>query len=407
MATGIEKRGRDKHGRTVWRVVVDLPKGADGKRKRHYRTVHGSNQDARSILTALRTKLLRGENVGTAAQPLSEYLETWLTEREGQVSKRTWQRYASLLRSGVVPDLGHVRLGDLTAQHLSTTYARWAKEPRSSRPSRTKQVRSHKGKDAPVSKRTGTPLSPTTIHHRHVVLKMALADAVKRHKLIPFNPADDAVVPKPKRQELYILDETELAELLNLLADAPIGTLAYVAAVTGARLGEVLGLRWRDFDSTRGVITIRQTLVESMQGADGSDWWEFKEPKSGHGRTVDLDGATIERLREYKAAQSVSSLDGLLFTTATGEPMRPSSVSAAFRKIAECGGFHGLRFHDLRHAHATILLKAGQPPHVVARRLGHADVALTLRVYADVLPMQGKDAADAFADALWGKTATQ
>lgn len=172
--------------------------------------------------------------------------------------------------------------------------------------------------------------------------------------------------------------------------------------------------------------------MEPLTGKGAAaDWFAFKQPKSGKGRAIDLDAeTTVRRLKAHKSEQSARRLAiraeiaekmrgsseeavqaaqeqawrdlDLIFTNAAGEPLRPSTASTAFTQRAAAAGFKGLRFHDLRHTHATLLLKAGKPPHVVSRRLGHSDVAFTLRVYAEVLPSQARDAADAFAGLMQG-----
>lgn len=304
--------------------------------------------------------------------------------------------YTSLLVGSVVPALGHVRLGDLTAQHLGDYYRDCLANERTQR-----------GATKSEKEQGGKPISPTTVHHRHVTLKTALKRAVKQ-ELIARNPADMAVAPKRERGELRVLDDKDARTLLAALEGTSSDLLAFVALYTGARLGELLSLRWRDFDADKQMLYIRRTLVESLQGkGTAATWYGFKEPKSGKGRAIDLDTATMKRLKQHRAKQNKQrvalpagawvDLD-LIFTNAVGEPLRPSRASRTFSSRAAKAGFGGLRFHDLRHSHATLLLMAGQPPHVVSRRLGHADVGFTLRTYADVLPSQARGAADAFAD---------
>jgi integrase len=165
-----------------------------------------------------------------------------------------------------------------------------------------------------------------------------------------------------------------------------------------------------------GVARIRRTVVEHMVGQGRGSWYSFKEPKSGHGRTVDVGAATITRLRAHRRAQAEvriaaeaddwTDLD-LVIASPTGAPFRPSTTSGWFRNVVADTGLEGVRFHDLRHAHATFLLKAGTPPHVVSRRLGHSTVAFTLQVYAHVLPGQQREAAEAIeATLLAGIAAT-
>jgi len=200
-----------------------------------------------------------------------------------------------------------------------------------------------------------------------------------------------------------VLSEDEAQKLLAALVGTSADFPAFLALTTGARLGEILALRWSDIDLDAGVAQIRRTVVEHMVGQGPCSWFTFKEPKSGHGRSVDLGDATVARLRAHRKAQAEVRLASgsawaeldLVICTPTGMPERPSTTSGRFRTVVGEAGLRGVRFHDLRHTHATLLLKAGTPPHVVSQRLGHSTVAFTLQVYAHVLPGQQRQAADA------------
>jgi integrase len=333
----------------------------------------------------------RGQHVERSDQHLGDYLNAWLSWKRAQVSARTYERYASLVRSSIIPALGGVRLQDLSVRHLDNFYATSLKTE--------------------AGQKKGSTLSPTTVHHRHVVLKMALQHAV-RTGLIVRNPAEFASPPRPARPQLPVLGPAEAEQLLASVSGTPVELPTYLALTTGARLGELLALRWSDIDFRAGVAHINRTLVEHMLTSEQPGWHSFKEPKSGHGRSVDLGEATIERLKSHQRTQaertpSISGGNGgldLVLATRYGEPIRPSSVSTAFRETTARAGIHGVRFHDLRHAHATILLNAGTPAHVVSKRLGHSTVAFTLQVYAHVLPGQQKQAAEAIETALAGHT---
>jgi integrase len=238
---------------------------------------------------------------------------------------------------------------------------------------------------------------------------MALRRAVEQGILVK-NPADFTQPPRPNRPEMRVLSEKEVSAMLGALAETPAALVGYLALMTGARLGELLALRWSDMDLDAQVLYVRQTLVEHLSGVHGDTWYSFKEPKSGKGRSIDLDAGTVVKLRAHRRAQSETRLKlgvawpdlDLVITNAIGQPVRPSTASAHFRNVAQSMGFDRLRFHDSRHTHATILLKNGVPPHVVSKRLGHASVAFTLQVYSWVLPGQQREAAEGFAAAVFG-----
>ena len=377
-----------------YRVFIELPATSEGRRVRESHTVRGSLEQAKAKRAQLIAEQSRGTYVGRSEQRLDDYLESWLSWKRSQVSERTWERYASLLRTSVIPALGTVRLQDLTPQHLDEFYAR--------------SLRTEAGR------KKGSKVSPTTVHHRHVVLKMALARAVELNILWK-NPADLTQPPRPSRSEMRVLTEDEARRLLLAIVGTSAELPAYLALTTGARLGELLALRWCDIDLNAGVAQIRRTVIEHMVGQGKDSWFSFKEPKSGHGRSVDIGAATIERLKAHRKVQAErrlaagagwSDLD-LVIATPTGVPVRPSTTSGWFRDVVKKTGLLGVRFHDLRHAHATMLLKAGTPPHVVSRRLGHSTVAFTLQVYAHVLPGQQREAADAIEATLLGDVAAK
>lgn len=385
-----ERNGILKVGSQHYRVFIELPPRADGVRRRESHTVRGSLEQAKEKRAQLLSDKSKGEYVGRSDQELGDYLESWLAWKRSRVSERTWERYASLLRGSVIPALGRLQLQNLTPQHLDEFYAACLR-------------------DEP-GQRKKSKLSPTTVHHRHVALKMALRRAVETGILVR-NPADFTSPPRPDRPQMRVLNETEVAMLLKALEGTPAELVGFLALMTGARLGELLALRWCDLDLDAQVMYVRQTLVEHMGGAQAVAWYSFKEPKSGKGRPVDLDAGTVEKLRTHRKAQSETrfrlgiawtDLD-LVITNAVGEPVRPSTASAQFRAVAQSLGFDRLRFHDTRHTHATILLKTGVPPHVVSKRLGHASVAFTLQVYSWVLPGQQREAAEGFAAAVSGQ----
>ena len=184
--------------------------------------------------------------------------------------------------------------------------------------------------------------------------------------------------------------------------------IARLALDTGARLGELLALRWRDIDLERGVVVFARNLIEAE--TSGQNWYSWDTTKGGKGHAVDITEASVAMLRRHKADQAAERLRigaawedmGLVFpnvwqrrTVLPGTPMRPSTVSRTFRARADAAGLKEMRFHDLRHACATIALQQGTAPHVVQQRLGHSDVETTLRIYSHVLPGQQKDSAEA------------
>jgi integrase len=365
----IQQRGPDS-----WRIEVSLGFGPDGRRRRVRKTVRGTRQDAQRALT----ELLRAADLGEIVEPskltVAAYLQRWLEAAAPRMRPRTVERYQAIAkRLGL---LGGAQLQRLTALDIQRAYAALARG-----------------------------LKPATVCLVHDMLHRALADAVA-WGLLPSNPADRARPPKAERAEQRALDASEIQALLEAARGTPLENLLAVAVGTGMRLGELLGLRWRDVDLKAGAVSV----VQNLQRVGGG--LAAVPPKTASSRRrIEIGpetAAALRRQRRWVLEQRLAwgpAWRGdewdLVFPREDGSPQHPNSVRYAFRALCRRAGLAEPlpRIHDLRHAHATHLLAAGVPPHVVARRLGHGDVATTLRIYAHALPPQERDAA-AKADAL-------
>lgn len=249
------------------------------------------------------------------------------------------------LRGSVIPALGHLALQELTTQYLDEYCAACLKEKpgRQSDSRRRPHRRKVKEGETPSQRRRGETLSPTTVHHSLITLKMALSRAVQLGLLVR-NPAYFTKPPRPNRPEMQMLCEEDVKRLLEALEKTPRGLTGILALMTGARLGEILGLRWRDIDLDAQMMYVRQTLRE-RRAAPGKTWYWV----NGKGRPVDLDAGTAARLKAHRKAQNKQRLalglawpnHDLVITNSLGEPVRPSTVSAQFRKVpnlsASCG----------------------------------------------------------------------
>lgn len=256
----------------------------------------------------------------------------------------------------------------------------------------------------------GRPLSRRSVDYVHAVLRKALNDAVRSEQLLLSNPAERAKRPRREPQTKgTIWTADQLRVFLDVIAEYRLGAFYWLAAHRGARRGELLNLRWSDLDVDAGRVHIRGTVgIVDGQRVEGTT-------KGGRERTVSIDESTAAVMREHRPAQEHdrevaggSWVPGdHVFRLALGGPLFPDTVTALMAKTLRAyNGQPGheplpvVRFHDLRHIHATLLLQAGVPVHVVAARLGHADPAITLRVYAHVLQDQELEAAEVFAGLL-------
>jgi len=234
-------------------------------------------------------------------------------------------------------------------------------------------------------------------------VRKALADAVDAG-LIARNPADRAKPPRPQTQagELRYWTPAELRRFLELCEGHRLEAAFHLLAMTGARRGEIAGLRWVDVDLDSARITIRQALL-----AVGSEVY-VSSPKSYRGRTVDLDQGTVKQLVAHRERQLRDKVafygdwedSGYVFTKRDGSPLNPRTLSQAFVWLVENSDLPRIRLHDLRHTHASIAVKAGVPIGVVSERLGHASPEFTLHRYSHVMPGMQREAADTIARAV-------
>ena len=245
--------------------------------------------------------------------------------------------------------------------------------------------------------RTGGPLSDMTVHHIHVTLHRALNETVE-DRLIPRNPADRAHrAPKASNSpEHNVWTESQAADFIRHVRDDRLFALWRLALMSGARRGELIGLRWSDIDLKAEAITF--TRQRSRQGGQVMEG----PTKTGRGRrTVNLDPVTIKTLEEWAAQQMTERLEwgtayedsGLGGLREDGLPLDPDGTSARWNRHVRASGIERITLHEARHTHATLLLKAGVPIHVVTQRLGHSSVAFTLTQYGHVLPGKQQDAA--------------
>jgi integrase len=240
-------------------------------------------------------------------------------------------------------------------------------------------------------------LSERSVKHTHTVLHSALASAVSR-RLIARNPLDDLdrdARPHPKDREMAAWSTEEARKFLTHTKGDRLAALWILALSTGMRRGELLGLRWEDVDLEAGHLSVRRARV-----AAGYEVHEGP-PKSGKGRSIALDPGTVAALRRHRKAQREERLargaawtdSGYLFVAEDGQPLHPQTSAWFFEKALAGSKVRTIRFHDLRHTHATLALRDGVHPKVVQERLGHSSITITLDLYSHVMPGMQEDAA--------------
>ncbi|HET9075985.1 MAG TPA: site-specific integrase [Acidimicrobiales bacterium] len=356
----------------VWRLRVFI--GSDpvtGNPRQATRTFRGTKKQADSALAEFVRDLGRGE-VSTDRSTLAEFLDRWLEHIAGSRSPTTVRGYRDKIRR-IDEKLGGVRLSKLTAHQLDRAYRSWLDEG----------------------------LHPTTVHHLHGVLSAALNQAVK-WGIVPV-AVTGQTSPPPLRTKPKAIPSPEVIQRLIAVADGRgqpvLAAVIAVAATTGARRGELLGLRWSDVDLDGGVLHIRR----AVKHADGSGW-VVGEIKTHAQRRIALDGFSVEVFRRQREASRRRAADarvafdpeGYVFTfDPTGAtPMKPDSLGQAFGRLCAREGVSGVSLHTLRHFSASVLVASGRDVRTIAGRLGHADATTTLRVYSHMVEGLDRDAAE-------------
>jgi len=352
----------------------------DDAGKRHKRIVSGKTQaDARRRLGELRSQLDRGL-APVRTDTVAAYMVGWLEREKQRIRPSTWRGREMHVRVYIVPAGGTIPLAKLMPAHVERMTA-----------------------DLVASGR-----SPRTASHARVTLRRALSDAV-RDGLVHRNVAALARPPRVVRRTIEpgrdYLDAAQLRRLLVVAAEYRIGALVTVAATTGLRQGELLGLSWDDVDWEGGTLTVRRTMARAWGGG-----YELSAPKTNRSRrAVNLAAVTVAALRREEREQDAArhlvgtawqDTDRLAFTDAVGRPLYPTAVHRAYRELLTAAGLPMMPFHGLRHSTATALLSAGVPLRVVSDLLGHSGIAITADYYAHVERDLRRDAADAMDRAL-------
>ena len=367
-----------------WEVCVDTGRDpVTGKRLRHFESIRGPKSQAQRRLHELLRSIEQGAYVRPSRLTVAQFLEEWLRDYvRANTAPRTCERYEEIVRGHLIPALGSLPLLALQPQHIQRYYSQALESGR----------RDSKG-----------GLSALTIHKHHRILFESLRYGVRQGILLR-NPAEAVTPPHGQSKELAMLGANRVHLILHAARETPYYALFFTKAYTGLRRGELLGLRWGDVDLDRATLSVVQTLQQLRDGK-----YIFREPKSKLGRRrIALSPSLVIQLWEHQLKQEhARKLLGqplmptdLVFSHPDGRPFRPNTVSRAFQEIARTVGLEGIRLHDLRHAHATILLQQGVHPKIVQERLGHSSVATTLDIYSHVLPGLQEAAACRFEEGL-------
>lgn len=361
-----------------WAIVLDVgeidPK--TGKKKRKWHSFAGTKRQAQAECARLITEITTGRYVEPTKQTVSEYLTEWLGFVKPSVSAKTHERYSEICDKSLGPLIGDVVLAKLKTDRIDAAFGKALTEGR------------RKGQGG---------LSPRTVHHMRRVLIKALSQAVTWERLSR-NPATATTPPKVERTKMLAYDPDQSAVLIEAFRPTRMFMAMMLAVTCGLRRGEIAALRWRDVDhdDNRRHLSIRESAEQTKAGV------RYKAPKSGKARTVALSATMAAELKAHRVRQAEEQLriglrpdgDSFVVAQADGSPLQPRSLTHEWKRLLGKTSLPRIRFHDLRHTHASQMLSAGVHPKVASERLGHSTIGITLDLYSHVMPGMQADAAE-------------
>lgn len=356
---GSLKQATNKTGaviRDVWKISIDVGAPVLGKRQRKFITVHGNKTAAQARLNEELSQHDKLRRSSPGNRTVADLLTEWLSTKT-DISGQTLDKYQNVCKTYLIPAWGAIKLKYLTSEQIQEFYQAGLKRK----------------------------LSNTTVHAHHRMLFQIFKFAVKRgymaHNLAD---TDSVTPPSPKGKEMMFLKEFEVERLLKAAEGDIYYPVYYTALSTGMRRGELMALQWRDIDLPTMQITVSKTL-EERTGHKA----QFKIPKTKLSkRTIRMTPGLAIYLGKYLEAQTDAfnklgkplTGDSMVFND-EGEFLNGCTVGHAFNRLTKLTGFNGLRFHDMRHTFALLMLNRGVNPLIVSRCLGHASVGFTLDTY--------------------------
>jgi integrase len=370
-----------RKGNQYYAVIYEGLDPVTGRERRRWHPAGPNRDDADALAARLASE--RDPAARRSSVTVGAYLtQRWLPSKQVALRPSTWASYRNNIALHIVPAIGKVPLRHLRPDHIERLYANLLADGNTVRPG---------------------GLDGKTVLEIHMVLRRALADAQRRGMIIA-NPA--AIAHAPKRRPLgsaipRAWNAQQLRTFLETSTDHRLHSALWVSANTGMRRGELLGLRWGDIELDDARMSVSRALVSV-----GYEIHESRGKTRTSRRCINLDFRTVDVLRQWREQRRNEDQDdpvndeAYVFATADGRPIHPHLLSDAFKKLVKRSGLPRIRLHDLRHTHATLLLKAGVPIKVVSERLGHATPGFTMATYQHVLPGMQAEAAQTFAELL-------
>lgn len=363
-------RGHVRKRGSKWSAVIDLGRDDAGKRKQKWLSGFDTEKEAQKAATEYIYKHDKGEILDTPDITVAQYLLDWVETHRPNVAPKTYESYKKEIENHIAPEFKKIKLDNLKPLHIQKYYTLKLKT-----------------------------LSPTTVNYQHRIIRMALKQAVL-WGMIGNNPADRVTPPKKANKTFDIATLEDMGKILEHAKSESreIYIPLLIAFYTGLRRGEILGLTWANVDLVEGTIYV-------MQGRQfvGSEIVTTGVKTAKSKRKVVLFDFVTQELKKEKLRQEEdfaewgehykATKDDFICRWDDGTPLRPEYLSKKFKKIvADLDISDNMRFHDLRHSHATWLMKEGVHPKIVSERLGHSDIQTTMNIYSHVSIDMQRDA---------------
>lgn len=355
-----------------WDFIFDA--GTDsltGKRKQVRRRGFNSRRDALNEMTKLKAEILESEFIDLSKMTYDTFIKEWFEERKSRLQKTTFDVHFMYYQNVIRPKLGHFKIQQLSPLHLQKFINELVSEAK---------------------------YSEHTVHLIYRIVSASLKKA-KLMKILKDNPASGITLPKIRKKEMNVWSLEQVNYFINESKKTKRLTRCYIgfltALLTGMRQGEIMGLRWKDIDMDGQIIYIRQTLTQDAEIKYGA-----KNDSSV--RSIHISNKLISELKNFRKrilseklllGQDYNDFD-LVICTQSGRPMIPRNFRKEFYNLTEKIDLPKIRFHDLRHTHATILIQQNVNVKLISERLGHAEIGTTLNTYSHVLPNMQKAVSD-------------
>ncbi|MFE4120079.1 tyrosine-type recombinase/integrase [Priestia sp. YIM B13486] len=368
MKGSIRKNNKTGNWDFVFNVGIDP---LTGKRKQIRRRGFETKRHAMDAMTKMKAEILSNDFLDLTTMTYSTYMDEWFEERQNHLQKTTFEIHSIYYRSVIKPKLGHFKIQQITPLHIQKFINELVNQ---------------------------NSYSEHTIHLIYRIISASLKKA-KIIKLLKDNPASGITLPKIRKKEMNVWSLEQVNYFINESKKIKRLTRCYIgfliALLTGMRQGEIMGLRWKDIDMESQIIYIRQTLTQDAEIKYGA-----KNVSSI--RSIHISNKLIAELKVHRKrvlaeklslGQDYNDFD-LVICTQKGKPMIPRNFRKEFYNLTEKIRLPKIRFHDLRHTHATILIQQNVNVKLISERLGHAEIGTTLDTYSHVLPNMQKTVSD-------------